>query len=180
MKRIAALVVIAFLMVPLLAFGQRRQRRESYPMMLGPKFTVGFFEGDESIYPVTFAGEMMLDLYRNQLWLRTNILELTAYENMNSLGINLGSPLEILFRGRYRDFYPYGFGGFGIGVNSVITDHGDETFTWAGITLGGGGSYAVSRYTHLFGEAGLDVTYSSGDWDGRLFLGLGARFELDW
>lgn len=179
MKRIVTFFVIAAILCPLSMDAARRSKK-TIPMMLGPKLSVGFFEGDESLYPVSFSGEMLLNLYKNQIWVRTNILELIAYENMNALGINLGSPLEIMYMGSYRDWRPYGFGGLGIGVTSIISDIGDVTSSWAGITLGGGASYVISRYSHLFGEGGLDIGYGNNDWDVRLFIAIGARFELSW
>jgi len=179
MKRIVLIVVIAVILCPLSMDAARRSKK-TFPLMLGPKLSVGFFEGDESLYPVSFQGEAMLNLYKNQIWVRTNILELTAYENMNALGINLGSPLEIMYMGSYKDWRPYGFGGLGIGVTSIISDIGDITSSRVWITLGGGASYVISRYSHLFGEGGLDIGYGEGHWDWRLFIGIGARFELYW
>ncbi|MCK4232464.1 hypothetical protein KAX06_01105 [candidate division WOR-3 bacterium] len=179
MKRIVLIVVIAVILCPLSMDAARRSKK-TFPLMLGPKLSVGFFEGDESLYPVSFQGEAMLNLYKNQIWVRTNILELTAYENSNYLGLNMGSPIEGVFMGSYKDWRPYGFGGLGIGVTSIISDIGDITSSRVWITLGGGAAYVVSRYSHFFGEGGVDLSYFADDWDWRLFIGIGARFELYW
>jgi len=179
MRRIALIVVIAVILCPISMDAARRSKK-TFPLMLGPKLSVGFFEGDESIYPVSFQGEAMLNLYKNQIWLRTNILELTAYENSNYLGLNMGSPIEGVFMGSYRDWRPYGFGGLGIGVTSIISNIGDITSSQVWITLGGGAAYVVSRYSHFFGEGGVDLGYDGIHWDVRLFAGIGVWFGLSW
>jgi hypothetical protein len=179
MKRVAVILFAAAILFPVSMDAARRSKK-TFPLMLGPKIKVGFFEGDNSIYPVSFLGEAMLNLYKNQIWVRTNILELTAFEHSNDLYINMGSPIEGVFMGSYRDWRPYGFGGLGIGVESLISDVGDITSSQVWITLGGGAAYVVSRYSHFFGEGGVDLSYFADDWNVRLFIAIGARFGLSW
>lgn len=180
MKRIILIVVVAAAILFPVSMDAARRSKKTFPLMLGPKLSVGFFEGDESIYPVSLLGETMLNLYKNKVWVRTNILELTAYEGgMNALGINIGSPIEGVFMGSYKDWRPYGFGGLSIGVASQITDTENVT-GWAGLTLGGGAGYMASRYSQFFAEGGVDLAYVDDDWNVRLFVAIGARFGLSW
>lgn len=179
MKRIILIVIVAAILFPVSMDAARRSKK-TFPLMLGPKLSVGFFEGDESIYPVSLLGETMLNLYKNKVWVRTNILGLTVYENSNYLGINMGSPIEAVFMGSYRNWRPYGFGGLGIGVTSSITDIGDITSSHFWLTLGGGVGYMASRYSQFFGEGGVDLSYFADDWNVSLFIAIGARFGLSW
>ncbi len=181
MKRILCILLTLAVLFPL-SMDAARRRKKTFPLMLGPKLSVGFFEGDASLYPVSFSGEAMVNLYKNQIWARTSILELIAYEHSNTLGLNMGAPIEGVFMGSYKDWRPYGFAGLGVGVLSSITEHGDDVSTDLWLTLGGGAAYVVSRYSHFFGEGGLDLGYNSGvnDWNVRLFLGVGVWFGLSW
>ncbi len=67
MRRIALIVVIAVILCPISMDAARRSKK-TFPLMLGPKLSVGFFEGDESIYPVSFQGEAMLNLSGGYTW----------------------------------------------------------------------------------------------------------------
>jgi len=182
MKRILCILLTLAVLSPL-SMDAARRRKKTFPLMLGPKLSVGFFEGDESLYPVYFTGEAMVNLYKNQIWVRTSILELIAYEHSNTLGLNMGAPIEGVFMGSYKDWRPYGFAGLGLGVLSSVTDIGDVTSSRAWLRLGGGAAYVVSRYSHFFGEAGVDLAYDdawSEPLDVRLFAGIGVWFGLSW
>ncbi len=148
-----------------------------YPMMMGPRISTTVLPVGDILNPLTISGEMMINLYRNILWLRTDLVSLSVHDSSNSLGINLGSPFDIVLMGNYRGVRPYGFGGFGISVNSF----GESASYWAGIDLGGGASYEVSRGLHLFGEIGGRLGYNSAaNLDYAIFIGAGARFAFVW
>ena len=181
-KRISVLILAAALLIPagLDAAKTAKGGKKVYPMMMGPKVSVGFLEGDQSLYPVTVSGDMLLNLYKNYLWLRTDPLSLVISDGADRLSINVGAPFDFVFMGLYKNIRPYGFGGFSIDVNAI----GENTLTMAGLDVGGGVSVEASRGLHLFGEGGIELDYttpSPGDkLDFRLFLALGARFAFVW
>lgn len=181
MKRILLICLAVMLCLPFSAEAERRSRKKIYPMMAGPKVSLGVFEGDESIYPVTVSGDMLINLYKNYFWLRMDPLALRILDGGNTLSINMGSPMDFVLMWHINQWRPYGFGGFGIQVQSF---EGVDPVTWAGFDLGGGVSYEAARGLHLFGEAGMDLGYTNpsvGDAvDFRLFAGIGARFAFLW
>lgn len=188
MKRFLITLVLVALILPVSVDAARRRAAKPsgkvYPMMMGPKISTTVIPVADMLEPTTISGEMLLKLYRNVLWLRTDVLALDIYNNSNSLGINMGAPFDVMFMGRYKSLSPYGFGGFGISVGAA----NENTNLWAGINLGGGLGYEIARGMQIFGEAGLRVgnntvstpTQTTSDWDFGIFLGAGARFAFIW
>lgn len=177
MKRaIFVLVLSVSLSTAIFAARAPKASGKVYPMMMGPRISTTVLPISGLLNPLTVSGEMLINLYRNVLWLRTDLLSLSIRDSANNLGINLGSPFDIMFMGNYKGVRPYGFGGFGIYVNSF----GEYTNYWAGIDLGGGASYEVSRGLHLFGELGGRLGYNGSNFDYGIFLGAGARFAFVW
>jgi hypothetical protein len=179
MKRVLTIVLTALMFVTI-SVGAKSKSKKVYPMMIGPKITVGLFEGDDSFYPIYISGDMLLNLYKNYLWLRLDPVSLVINEQSDQFSINMGSPLDVVFMGRYGDWRPYGFGGLGLSVTSA----GEDISTLTLFDAGGGISYEASRGLHVFGEAGVDLGYNSALPDDqfyyRLFLSLGARFAFIW
>ncbi|MBN2379213.1 hypothetical protein JXM67_05370 [candidate division WOR-3 bacterium] len=179
MKRIFTIVLVFGVIAPFGMYGAKSSKKV-YPMMMGPKVSVGLFEGDESLYPVTVSGDMLLNLYKNYLWLRTDPIALVIADGGDRFSINTGAPFDFVFMGLYKGWRPYGFGGFQIDVTAT----GENTFTFAGLDLGGGVSYEVSKGLHIFGETGIDLDYLNSalgdDLNFRLFIALGARFAFIW
>ncbi|NLI98428.1 hypothetical protein GX441_07190 [bacterium] len=177
MKRIlTVLLVTALLYIPLSLSAQAKGGGKIHPMMMGPKLSSTVLPVSGILNPLTVSGEMLINLYRNVLWLRTNLVSLSIRDSSNYFGINLGSPFDIVFMGRYKQWRPYGFGGLGVSVNSF----GENTSYWAGVDLGGGASYEISRGLHLFGELGGRLGYNGTAFDYGIFLGAGARFAFVW
>ncbi len=177
MKRmISVFVLLIALSSSALAAAAPKAPGKVYPMMMGPKISTTVLPISGLLNPLNVSGEMLINLYRNVLWLRTDLLSLSIRDSANNLGINLGSPFDIVFMGYYKGVRPYGFGGFGIYVNSF----GENTNYWTGVDLGGGASYEVSRGLHLFGELGGRLGYNGSNLDYGIFLGAGARFAFVW
>ncbi|MBD3285996.1 hypothetical protein GF359_05840, partial [candidate division WOR-3 bacterium] len=151
MKSWLSILLLIGIMLPLRA----ARRKKVYPMMMGPKVSVGLFEGDESIYPLNVSGDMLLNLYKNYYWLRTDPVSLLINDSGDRFSINTGAPFDFVFMAHYDEWRPYGFGGIEIDV----TSENENTITLAGGDFGGGISYEVSKGLHLFAEGGLDVEY---------------------
>lgn len=192
MKRFLITLVLVALILPVSVDAAARRRRSQatgqtakvYPMMMGPRISTTVIPVSDMLEPTTISGEMLLNLYRNVLWLRTDVLALDIYKESNSLGINMGAPFDILFMGHYKSLSPYGFGGLGLSVGAA----NENTNLWAGVNLGGGLGYEVSRGMQIFGEVGLRFgnntvstpVQTTSDWDFSIFLGAGARFAFIW
>jgi hypothetical protein len=177
MKRtLSGLFFVIALMIPLALNAQAKATGKIYPMMMGPRLSTTVLPVSGILNPLTVSGEMLINLYRNVLWLRTDLVSLSIRDSTNYFGINLGSPFDIVFMGRYKQWRPYGFGGLGVSVYSF----GENTLYWAGVDLGGGASYEISRGLHLFGELGGRLGYNGTALDYGIFLGAGARFAFVW
>lgn len=188
MKKITLVLLIGLLMLPVIS---RAARRKIYPMMMGPKLSTTLIsngvEGDifgEFLEPLTVSAEMLINLYKNYFWLRTDVLGLAIHSNSNSFGINLGSPFDFVVMGQINEWRPYGFGGIGVSVYSSQED----LSSWVGLDAGGGVSYELSKGLHVFGELGgmlgnrIQSTpdVSTNTWSYGLFLAAGARFAFLW
>jgi len=178
MKRIVLILIAGVVVLPLSTAVARRSK--VYPMMMGPKLSTTVIPTEEILSPFIVSADMLINLYKNYFWLRTDVASLSIKENSNDFGINLGSPFDFVLMWHNREWRPYAFGGFGISVKTT----GENSITMAGVDAGGGLSYEVSTGLHLFGEAGVDLDYTNpspnGAVDVALFLGVGARFAFIW
>ncbi|GEM_PF-2806934 len=181
MKKSVAIILLSLLLFPLFL---KAESRRLYPMMLGPRVSTTVLPFDKFISPVSISGDMLINLYKNYYWLRTDILSLTVDANSNNFGINLGVPFDFVFMGNYGAWRPYGFVGMGINVATA----GERITSWLGFDAGGGASYEISQGLHLFAELGGEVNnskqsspaISENNWGYGIFLSLGTRFAFIW